>query len=70
MPRPSVVLVAPQAYGKVDDNGSRWLLGDNMGRLSLLALVAVDGCVASLRHEALGNTSPAATLSYLDNGVV
>ncbi len=61
-----------QAYGRVDDNGSRWLLSDYMGRLSLLALVPGDGggAVASLRFEALGVTSPAHTLSYLDNGVV
>lgn len=59
-----------QAYGKVDDNGRRWLLGDHVGRLSMVALEAGPNGVASLRYEALGVTSPAETLSYLDNKIM
>lgn len=60
-----------QGFGRVDDNGRRWLLSDCMGRLTLLVLVeAVDGSVASLRREDLGTTTPAQTLSYIDGGYV
>jgi len=54
----------------VDEDGSRWLLGDHVGRLWLLVLGAAGGRVNALRLEALGTTSPPSTLSYLDNGVV
>lgn len=54
----------------MDDNGRRWLLGDHVGRLSMVALEAGPNGVASLRYEALGVTSPAETLSYLDNKVM
>ena len=64
------VLRRPQAYGKVDEDGSRWLLGDHVGRMWLLVLSVSSGRVGGLRLEALGSTSPASTLSYLDNGVV
>lgn len=59
-----------QAYGRVDEDGARWLLGDHVGRMWLLVLGAAGGRVTGLRLEALGTTSIAQTLSYLDNGVV
>lgn len=31
-------LLGPQAYGKVDEDGSRYLLGDQVGNLTLLVL--------------------------------
>lgn len=64
------VLAPAQAYGKVDEDGSRWLLGDHVGRMWLLVLGTSGGRVSGLRLEPLGTTSPACTLSYLDNGVV
>ena len=54
----------------MDEDGSRWLLGDHVGRMWLLVLGVSSGRVGGLRLEALGSTSPASTLSYLDNGVV
>lgn len=61
-----------EGIGRVDDNGARWLLSDHVGQLMLLALVT-DGdgsTVTALRLETLGTTTPAQTLSYLDNGCV
>lgn len=59
-----------QAVGRIDDDGSRYLLGDHLGQLYLLALLHDDKSVLSLQLEPLGRISPPATLSYLDNGVV
>lgn len=59
-----------QGFGRVDDDGSRWLLSDGMGRLTLLVLAVDDGSVAALRHEVLGTTTPARTVSYIDSGYV
>jgi len=54
----------------VDSDGSRWLLGDYLGRLFLLVLQKADDRVSHLHLEPLGTTSISSTLSYLDNGVV
>ena len=60
-----------KAVGRIDADGSRLLLGDSSGRLYVLALVRdASGGVAALKLEALGETSAASTLSYLDNGIV
>lgn len=60
-----------QAYGQVDADGSRFLLSDYLGNLSLLLLLREgDGGVSALKLEPLGRTPAAATLSYLDSGVV
>ncbi|XP_020628267.1 DNA damage-binding protein 1-like [Orbicella faveolata] len=62
-------------YGKIDANGSRYLLGDMNGRLFMLLLEKqelMDGSieVKDLKLELLGETSTAHCLTYLDNGVV
>lgn len=62
-------------YGKVDANGSRYLLGDMSGRLFLLLLEKeekIDGCltVRDLKLELLGEITIPECLTYLDNGVV
>ena len=62
-------------YGKVDANGSRYLLGDMAGRLFMLLLdkeEKMDGSVAvrDLKVEPLGETAIAECITYLDNGVV
>ncbi|KXJ10807.1 DNA damage-binding protein 1a [Exaiptasia diaphana] len=62
-------------YGKIDSNGSRYLLGDMNGRLFMLLLEKqelLDGTleVKDLKLELLGETSIAHCLVYLDNGVV
>eukprot|EP00795_Rhopilema_esculentum_P011588 gene11587-21825_t len=62
-------------YGRVDANGSRFLLGDMSGNLFMLFLEKqemMDGSVevTDLKVELLGQTSIAHCLTYLDNGVV
>ncbi|CAH3106628.1 unnamed protein product [Pocillopora meandrina] len=62
-------------YGKIDANGSRYLLGDMNGRLFMLLLERqelMDGNieVKDLKLELLGETTIALCLTYLDNGVV
>ncbi|KAG0722330.1 DNA damage-binding protein 1 [Chionoecetes opilio] len=58
-------------YGKVDANGSRYLLGDMSGRLFMLLLDKSDDRPEALvKLELLGETSIPECLTYLDNGVV
>jgi DNA damage-binding protein 1 len=59
-----------RAYGRVDPDGSRYLLGDNTGTLHLLVLTQERERVTGLKIEHLGETSVASSISYLDNGVV
>ncbi|CAI5964736.1 unnamed protein product, partial [Closterium sp. NIES-64] len=63
-----------EAYGRVDPDGSRYLLGDHMGTLMLLALSRdkdrLVAWVVTMKLETLGSVSSPATISYLDNGVV
>ncbi|CAI5489016.1 unnamed protein product [Closterium sp. Naga37s-1] len=59
-----------EAYGRVDPDGSRYLLGDHMGTLMLLALSRDKDRVVTMKLETLGAVSSPATISYLDNGVV
>lgn len=72
-----------QAYGQVDDDGSRFLLSDFLGNLYLLLLLREEGAagassssgagagaVAGLKLEPLGRTPAASTIAYLDSGVV
>ncbi|CAM9125233.1 unnamed protein product [Choristocarpus tenellus] len=60
------------AYGWVDTDGSRLLIGDHFGGLHVVILTADStGATVETAHvEALGETSCASTISYLDNGVV
>lgn len=64
--RPSIT----RAYGRVDADGSRYLLGDNAGLLHLLVITHERERVTGLKIEHLGETSVASTISYLDNAVV
>ncbi|OAY75001.1 DNA damage-binding protein 1a [Ananas comosus] len=64
--RPSIT----RAYGRVDADGSRYLLSDNTGLLHLLVITHERERVTGLRIEQLGETSVASTISYLDNAVV
>lgn len=59
-----------QAHGRVDEDGSRYLLGDYVGNLYLLVLQHDNEHVAGLKVEPLGRTSAPSTITYLDNGVV
>ena len=59
-----------QAYGKVDEDGSRYLLGDHLGNLLLLVLQHDGAAVLGLKTELLGAISAPSTISYLDVGVV
>ncbi|CAM9860641.1 unnamed protein product [Discosporangium mesarthrocarpum] len=60
------------AYGWVDTDGSRLLIGDHFGGLHVVILTVDESgaSVATAHVEALGETSSASTISYLDNGVV
>ncbi|XP_076940007.1 DNA damage-binding protein 1-like [Bidens hawaiensis] len=64
--RPSIT----RAYGRVDADGSRYLLGDLSGLLHLLVIVHEKEKVTGLKIELLGETSIASTISYLDNAFV
>ncbi|CAH2078400.1 unnamed protein product [Thlaspi arvense] len=59
-----------KAYGKVDVDGSRYLLGDHSGLMHLLVISHEKEKVTGLKIELLGETSIASTISYLDNAVV
>ena len=60
----------PQAFGRVDEDGSRYLLGDTRGQLYMLVLNHDGRQVVGLKLESLGRTSAASALAYLDSGVV
>ncbi|KAF4398471.1 hypothetical protein G4B88_025450 [Cannabis sativa] len=62
--------IKPVAYGRVDPDGSRYLLGDYNGLLHLLVITHEKEKVTGLKIELLGDTSIASTISYLDNAVV
>ncbi|KAJ6298466.1 hypothetical protein OIU76_019590, partial [Salix suchowensis] len=64
--RPSIT----KAYGRVDADGSRYLLGDHAGLLHLLVITHEKEKVTGLKIELLGETSVASTISYLDNAFV
>ncbi|GLT97110.1 hypothetical protein SLE2022_146930 [Rubroshorea leprosula] len=64
--RPSIT----KAYGRVDADGSRYLLGDHAGFLHLLVITHEREKVTGLKIEFLGETSIASTISYLDNAFV
>ncbi|XP_047333166.1 DNA damage-binding protein 1-like [Impatiens glandulifera] len=64
--RPSIT----RAYGRVDADGSRYLLSDFVGLLQLLVIMHEKDKVTGLKIELLGETSVASTISYLDNAVV
>ncbi|KAK3102365.1 hypothetical protein FSP39_010832 [Pinctada imbricata] len=79
----SFIPIAPAAikqstltcFGRVDANGSRYLLGDMMGRLFMLLLEKEEKMdstvvVKDLKVELLGETTIAECITYLDNGVV
>jgi DNA damage-binding protein 1 len=59
-----------KAWGKIDENGSRYLLGDHFGRLYVLVLEHDGSKVLGLKLDLLGETSCAHCISYLDSGVV
>lgn len=59
-----------KAYGRVDADGSRYLLSDHAGLLHLLVITHEKERVTGLKVELLGETSAASTISYLDNGFV
>lgn len=58
------------SFGKIDPDGSRWLLGDAEGKLLLLVVQTQNDKVTDLKLELLGETSISSAISYLDNGVV
>jgi DNA damage-binding protein 1 len=61
-----------RAIGQVDEDGSRFLLGDHMGKLMMLVLDLEPklGAVQELKVIPLGETSIPAAISYLDNGYI
>uniref|UniRef100_A0A0B7AQY1 DNA damage-binding protein 1 n=1 Tax=Arion vulgaris TaxID=1028688 RepID=A0A0B7AQY1_9EUPU len=73
---PAQITLSPiNCYGKVDANGSRYLLGNLAGDLLMLILEKeekMDGTavVKDLKVESLGVTTIPEKILYLDNGVV
>lgn len=60
-----------KAWGAIDEDGTRLLLGDWLGNLHLLVLARdAAGRVDRLQLERLGRTPQASTISYLDSNVV
>ena len=69
----SVVIQPSQicSYGQIDKDGSRYLLGDHRGQLSVLILLKNDdNIVNGVVVEIVGTTSIAEAIVYLDNGIV
>eukprot|EP00960_Hanusia_phi_P003968 116510-Hanusia_phi.AAC.2 len=59
-----------RAWGKIDEDGRRYLLGDHLGQLYVLVLEFDGNKVLGLKLDTLGETSSAKTITYLDSGVV
>jgi DNA damage-binding protein 1 len=59
-----------RAYGKIDANGSRILLGDHTGKLYILLIQHDGAVVVDMKLELLAETTAASSINYLDNGVV
>ena len=58
------------AHGMIGMDGSRFLLGDNVGSLYVLILTKDNDKVVNIVMDYVGVTSIAETLTYLDNGMV
>ena len=56
-----------RAWGKIDANGARILLGDHTGKLYILLVQNDGGQVTDMKLELLAETTAASTLNYLDN---
>ncbi|KAL0321393.1 UNVERIFIED_CONTAM: DNA damage-binding protein 1 [Sesamum radiatum] len=69
IPVPPPLCSITRAYGRVDADGSRYLLGDHNGLLHLLVITHEREKVTGLKIELLGETSVASSISYLDNAV-
>ncbi|KAL1918136.1 uncharacterized protein VTP21DRAFT_3402 [Calcarisporiella thermophila] len=66
----SMPLTVMKSYGRVDEEGKRYLLGDGLGTLYLLNLLEHGSRVENLEITQLGETSAASALVYIDNSVV
>ncbi len=58
------------AYGRVDEDGQRFLVGDTNGELHVITLTCDGTSVKSVSLEPLGTSTIPSCISYLDNGVV
>eukprot|EP00981_Chlorochromonas_danica_P006833 scaffold1493_cov172-Ochromonas_danica.AAC.11 len=58
------------SYCLLDPQGTRFLLCDHRGLLTVLSLVVDNGKVVSIVTDTLGTTSIANSMSYLDHGLV
>ena len=58
------------AWNTIDENGSRYLLGDTRGNLYVLILLIDNNQVVSIAIDYLGRTNMSQTINYLDNGIV
>lgn len=58
------------AWGVIDSDGTRFLIGDLHGTLYVLFLVKVDNNVVNIVVEYVGICNIAQSINYLDNGVV
>ncbi len=58
------------AYGPVDEDGQRFLVGDTNGELYVITLIHDGTNIKSLSLEPLGSITIPSCISYLDSGVV
>ncbi|KAK9457102.1 CPSF A subunit region-domain-containing protein [Dipodascopsis uninucleata] len=56
------------AYARIDENGQRYLLGDESGHLFMLQLEFNSDKVESWKVNKIGETSIPTTLTYIDSG--
>eukprot|EP00873_Tetraselmis_striata_P003032 jgi/Tetstr1/423296/TSEL_013995.t1 len=70
IPETPIKSSAFKTYGRIDDDGRRYLLGDVDGTLYVLLLRHDGERLLGLSLEPLGHTHSASTLTYLDNGVL
>eukprot|EP00126_Sphaerothecum_destruens_P012593 Sdes_comp21582_c0_seq1m20185 len=66
----AIPITSMKSYGRVDSDGSRYLLGDQNGLLYVLLLSSLPNHRVDIKLEQLGTTSIASCLTYLDNGFV
>ena len=57
-------------YGRIDERGTRYAVGDDKGNLYVFVITSSGDKVTSLELEYLGNTAICTSLCYLGSGVV
>ncbi len=58
------------SYTKLDNSGTRYLVGDSRGQLMVVTLLVESGKVTSVFTDIIGTTSIPETINYLSHGIV